>query len=393
VLDIDPGTGRATERPGLAGLRVLGMAEDPATGAVYAADAKTQSLYVIDALGTMTRIGAEGALGAYDVRSLAFDGLSVPPVLYGFDAGTDRLVTIDLGTGVPTPVWHEMPGAQLEALAYDDLAQGLIAIDAATRELLHLDLLALRPHLLGHVEFADVRGMAVPVGLDEIWLVDADRDQLAIVSRFTGETRVRFDEPRVHRGAPGAELVSLLWPRGKVRKSGLTSFAVDVSPEYAGGRIRFHVGGRLLHDAAFDPEQVAVVLPIPQAVRDGVSEGDEVAWTIVARGGTVVGEARFTIAAPEAAEAALSALLARPYVARQAEHVQATLRSQELARHGLHTEALLEASAAWKARPGYRPAERCLVEALRGLLGRRAGDAAFQESSVVRALRATATPR
>jgi len=388
VVEIDPVTGKATERPGFDGLRILGMAEDPATGSIYAADAATQNLYLIDAGGTMTRVGAEGALGTHDVRALAFDGLSDPVVLYGFDAASSRLVTIDLATGVPTPIWEAMPGTAIEALGFDDLSRGLLAIDAATRDLLHLDLAAQRPHVLGQVEFADVRGMALPPGLDEIWLVDADRDELAIVSRFTGETLRRFDEPRVHRGAASAKPIALLWPRGDVRKEGLGTFAVDVGADFAGGRISFRIGERVLYEAEFDPENVAAVVPIPPSVREAVACGDEVAWAVVDRGGSVVEEARFTLVAVPAAETALRALAARPYVASLPLHVRAAIRSRELASHGLFTEALAEAIAAGRAEPGYVPAQRRLVEALRGLLGKKQGDAAFQDSAVVRAQRA-----
>ena len=110
---IDPATGAATAvSTNIAFEGVTGLAYDPGSRLLFAADVATETLLTVDPLfGTATPVGSQGDLGIPDINGLALDAQS--DVLYGISSTSGatlaRLVEIDPSTGVATYVGSGFP--------------------------------------------------------------------------------------------------------------------------------------------------------------------------------------------------------------------------------------------------------------------------------------------
>lgn len=71
------------------------------------------------------------------------------------------------------------------------------------------------------------------------------------------------------------------WPVGEVRKGGLRTYRIDVSPAFEGkAMLRFLDGKKVLFEAPFDPATVTTVGQIPATVYEGLKVGDSVKWGV-----------------------------------------------------------------------------------------------------------------
>lgn len=71
------------------------------------------------------------------------------------------------------------------------------------------------------------------------------------------------------------------WPSGDVRKAGLKTFRVDVSPSFDGKAfLKFFQGKKELYSAPFEPAKTTTVETIPAVVVESLKSGDRVTWGV-----------------------------------------------------------------------------------------------------------------
>lgn len=71
------------------------------------------------------------------------------------------------------------------------------------------------------------------------------------------------------------------WPSGDVRKAGLRTFRVDVSPSFDGKAfLKFFQGKKELYSAPFEPSKTTTVETIPAVVVESLKTGDRVTWGV-----------------------------------------------------------------------------------------------------------------
>ena len=88
-----------------------------------------------------------------------------------------------------------------------------------------------------------------------------------------------FEPEMRHRGSKDDAFVVPLYPRGNVRVSDLSDYRIDVGEAFEGaGKLVFKRGSTVLHEAAFDPEDLSTTAPMPQAVIDALKKGATVTW-------------------------------------------------------------------------------------------------------------------
>jgi len=369
-LLIDLTTGAATPRAATPGLAIEGMCHDPRSGRTYALDAFGHSLYTVDPLGAFTRIGAAGSLGTRDLRALAFDAGSAPGVLYSYDNATSKVVVIDVTDGTAQEIGPSLPAVGIEAMTWHPDTLTLLAIDRPTRTLMEIAPLTGGVTAIAVLSMAGVRGMAAAAGTDEIVVVDADTDRIALIDRHTGSVVQAFTDPSPTRGS-AEDAVVLLWPQGDVRVEALETAAIEVTEAYEGdAALVFRRGDEVLFRAPFDPEETESTIALPKTLRRRLRIGDEVTWGLVFPGKSSAISTTFRVVAAPAAAAALEALAARPYLRRQAASVREVRAARVLLRAGLFSEAFVRALGAATRKPAYVPAHRALARAWRGMAGR-----------------------
>lgn len=150
-LAIQRGQGRQVGTLGLGFGQVQGLAYDVNTSTLYGCDAETDQLITID---TVTGAGtAVGAIGFGNVLGLAFDPDSV--TLYGVDNDTDQLITIDPATGA---------GNAVGPLGFD--AVNGLTFDTGTGTLFGIALTVIGETSLGHqlIDIDPATGQAIAQG-------------------------------------------------------------------------------------------------------------------------------------------------------------------------------------------------------------------------------------
>jgi|GEM_PF-3376598 len=71
------------------------------------------------------------------------------------------------------------------------------------------------------------------------------------------------------------------WPSGDIRKAGLRTFRVDVSPSFDGKAfLKFFHGKKELYSAPFEPAKTTTVDTIPAVVVESLKTGDRVTWGV-----------------------------------------------------------------------------------------------------------------
>lgn len=71
------------------------------------------------------------------------------------------------------------------------------------------------------------------------------------------------------------------WPSGDVRKAGLRTFRVDVSPSFDGKAfLKFFQGKKELYSAEFSPAKTTTIETIPAVVVESLKSGDKVTWGV-----------------------------------------------------------------------------------------------------------------
>jgi hypothetical protein len=72
-----------------------------------------------------------------------------------------------------------------------------------------------------------------------------------------------------------------MWPVGDIRKTGLKTFRVDVSPSFEGKAfLKFFDGKKELYSAPFDPAKTTTVGTIPAVVVESLKANDRVTWGV-----------------------------------------------------------------------------------------------------------------
>jgi hypothetical protein len=137
--------------------------------------------------GDTTVVGAHGADGdctiGDTVRALAFDpGTSI---LYGVDASSDELITIDTATGAGTPIGPLGFGA-VTGLAFDSGTQTLYGADESFDQLIAIDTATGAGAAIGSFGFSRVRALAFDPGTSTLYGVDDTTDKLITIDTLTG---------------------------------------------------------------------------------------------------------------------------------------------------------------------------------------------------------------
>ncbi len=71
------------------------------------------------------------------------------------------------------------------------------------------------------------------------------------------------------------------WPSGDIRKAGLRTFRVDVSPSFDGKAfLKFFHGKKELYSAPFEPAKTTTVDTIPAVVVESLKTGDRITWGV-----------------------------------------------------------------------------------------------------------------
>jgi hypothetical protein len=158
---------------------VRGLAADPNSGAVYAADNADQLVSLDTSTGVGTPIGPLGFAG---VVSLAFDPSS--GTLYGVDTQTDQLLTIDTSTGACIPV-GPVGFSHVISLAYDPGADILYASDDPSDSFLTIDPATGAGTLVGPTGDL-IHGLAFDTSTNTLYGTDLIWDELVTIDTSTG---------------------------------------------------------------------------------------------------------------------------------------------------------------------------------------------------------------
>lgn len=137
------------------------------------------------------------------------------------------------------------------------------------------------------------------------------------------------------------------WPSGEIRKPGLKTYRVDVSPSFEGkATLRFSLGKKVLYEAPFDPTTVTTEAALPAAVAEGVKKGDVVTWGVYfADKKQKPATVQFTVTEKPAATKKVSELDANKSLSRLAREVA---KAQTLHNYSLLSEALITYAAVGK---------------------------------------------
>ena len=180
---------------------------------------------------------------------------------------------------------------------------------------------------------------AVDATLDAVDVTDADTVR-QIAAAF-GVTVDPFRSPELHRGGAAVGGVSLLYPRNDVRKEGLSSLRIDVTPSYDGqGWLEFHKGKNVLVRQRFEPDTLSTTMPMPASVVRALKTGETVTWGIYFEDGRKPVTTQFEVVSKPAAAKKLAELAADKRLARQPSILRLQLEAEALQNYRLYSEAL-----------------------------------------------------
>lgn len=173
---------------------------------------------------------------------------------------------------------------------------------------------------------------------------DGVSEALADLGQSLGvEVEVLGELPPRHRGAGTDPVATLYWPRLDVRPEGLTSYRVEVSPDYADdGVLRFESKGKVLFEEAFQPAGLLTTAEIPQQVIDAVKAKSKVTWGLFFEDKKKKDiKAEFTVVNEAKVAKQLEKLATSKHFSRQDPIVQQMMRAEVLLNHRLYSEALM----------------------------------------------------
>jgi hypothetical protein len=166
---------------------------------------------------------------------------------------------------------------------------------------------------------------------------------IAALARGIGFEVAPAEEILVHRGSAKEALAVILWPQGDVRKSGLTTFRIDVSDAYSDdGVLRFKLGKKVLYERDFKPEQLISWEPLPAEVIATVGKGDKVTWGLFFDGARAPKDvtAVFEVVERPQADEALKKIDTNKAYLRQDPLSRELLKGEALQNYRLYTEAM-----------------------------------------------------
>jgi hypothetical protein len=170
----------------------------------------------------------------------------------------------------------------------------------------------------------------------------SDRAALELLAASVGITVEPVTAPELHRGASEPADVVLVWPRGDIRKEGLATWRVDISPAFEGaGRIEFRKGKTVLRTEPFDPQTLVTVGEIPTEVVEALKAGDTVTWGIWPEEGKPFTAQFEVVNKPQAGKRLLDMDRDR-HIQRQPPLVQEMLKAEVLQSYRLYSEALVK---------------------------------------------------
>lgn len=179
LIEIDPAQGTA-EAIGAVGGNVRDLAVHPATGLVYAVDAISGDLLIID---KSTGAGVStGITGLACVGGLEFDADT--HLLYAADLCADALIQIELPSGTQMSV-GPLGFDSVTALTQEPATGRFFGVDAATGGLILVNLTTGAASSVGALGFAEVNSLAVD-GSGHLLAVSTALDALLRVDAVTG---------------------------------------------------------------------------------------------------------------------------------------------------------------------------------------------------------------
>ncbi len=194
-----------------------------------------------------------------------------------------------------------------------------------------------------HRETVEVAPGAVSALDATLPIVDAgDPDAVRQLASAFGVTVEPFRAPELSRGSASDRGVALLYPRNDVRKEGLSSFRVDVTPAYdASGYLEFRKGKTSLWRTKFEPATLVTTTDVPAQVIEALKVGDTVTWGVWFDDGRKPITAQFELVNKPAATKKLADIAADKRLARQPAAVRQQLEAEVLQNYRLYTEALV----------------------------------------------------
>jgi hypothetical protein len=102
----------------------------------------------------------------------------------------------------------------------------------------------------------------------------------------TIDVEVSAPEPIERDRAGGYEgLIFPTWPSGEVRKAGLSTYRVDVAPEFDGkAKLKFLVNKKVVFEGPFEPANLSTESAIPAIVLESLKAGDQLTWGVYPEG-------------------------------------------------------------------------------------------------------------
>lgn len=166
-----------------------------------------------------------------------------------------------------------------------------------------------------------------------------NREDLAKALASVGVESGTYEVERDRASGPDG-LAFPTWPSGEVRKPGLKTYRVDVSPSFEGkATLRFSLGKKVLYEIPFDPTSVTTEQALPPAVAEGVKKGDVVTWGVYfADKKQKPATVSFTVIEKPAATKKVGELDANKSLSRMAREVA---KAQALHNYSLLSEALI----------------------------------------------------
>ncbi|MDA1195581.1 MAG: hypothetical protein O2894_10410 [Planctomycetota bacterium] len=201
-----------------------------------------------------------------------------------------------------------------------------------------------REHFVTHAE--TVRVAAGEALQREVTLAAEDPSNpevIAALAAAEGVDMAPFVAPEVHRGSRGArDPAILLWPAKEVRKEGLVNFAIEADETYEGdATIEFRQGRTILWRAAFRPESVTTIRPLPAEVLEHAQVSRSITWGLYFEDSRRPITTTFKIVQRPNADRQLARIAESRHMQRQPEITREIMAATVLENNRLYTEALV----------------------------------------------------
>ena len=203
-------------------------------------------------------------IGFDEVKGLAFDWTS--DMLYGVDAATGNLISIDYSFGIGTAI-GPTGFDQIEGLAYDSNRGVLWGTDIATDQLIQIDPSTGEGTAWGPLGFPEVKGLAYDPDADTLYGSDTSVDQLIQIDPITAAAS---DESRTNL-LHSVVLIPEMWDTEQYTSLGNRPLFVLPAPFITDFPIKVHEGA----EAALSPIYFSdFVCPIGTTGESGADDLD-----------------------------------------------------------------------------------------------------------------------